>query len=118
MNLEQRPQHRRREVHVPGFDFFYLSALLDRYKYMKIPLELFPDWIKKQYNLDLLGLDGFVFLEMRSPFGDSPRPEFWQTSYYAKDFSHTDTMNVQIPQACENIPHTQSHSLWLLTTLG
>jgi hypothetical protein len=44
--------------------FFYLSALLHRYKYMKIPLLLFPDWIKKQNNLDSLALDGFVFLEM------------------------------------------------------
>ncbi len=31
---------------------------------MKIPLLLFPDWIKKQYNLVSLELDGFVFLEM------------------------------------------------------
>jgi hypothetical protein len=26
--------------------FFYLSALLNQYEYMKIPLVLFPDWIK------------------------------------------------------------------------
>jgi hypothetical protein len=44
--------------------FFYLSAPLDQYKYMKIQLALFPNWIKKQYNLDSLALDGFVFFEM------------------------------------------------------
>jgi hypothetical protein len=31
---------------------FYLRAALDYYEYMKIPLALFPEWIKKQYNLD------------------------------------------------------------------
>ena len=31
---------------------FYLTAALDYYKYMKIPLALFPEWTKKQYNLD------------------------------------------------------------------
>jgi hypothetical protein len=31
---------------------------------MKIPLALFLDWIKKQYNLDSLVLNGFVFLKM------------------------------------------------------
>ena len=29
---------------------FYLTAALDYYEYMKIPLALFPEWIKKQYN--------------------------------------------------------------------
>jgi len=40
---------------------FYLTAALDYYEYMKIPLALFPEWIKKQYNLDTQ----FVFLEIR-----------------------------------------------------
>ncbi len=44
---------------------FYLSAPLNRYKYMKMPLELFPEWIRIQYNLDKLALNGFVYLEMR-----------------------------------------------------
>jgi hypothetical protein len=44
---------------------FYLTAALDYYEYMKIPLALFPEWIKKQYNLDTHARDGFVFLEIR-----------------------------------------------------
>jgi len=32
---------------------------------MKIPLALFPEWIKKQYNLDTNTRDGFVYLEIR-----------------------------------------------------
>ncbi len=44
---------------------FYLTAAVDYYDYMKIPLELFPEWIKTQYNLDTHARDGFVFLEIR-----------------------------------------------------
>ena len=43
---------------------FYLTAALDYYEYMKIPLALFPEWIKKQYNLNTHARDGFVFLEI------------------------------------------------------
>ena len=43
---------------------FYLTAALDYYKYMKIPLALFPEWTKKQYNLDTHIWDRFVFLEI------------------------------------------------------
>ncbi len=43
---------------------FYLSALLNRYKYMKMPLALFPEWIRTQYNLVKPALNGFVYLEM------------------------------------------------------
>jgi hypothetical protein len=43
----------------------YLAAALDYYEYMKMPLALFPVWIKKQYNHDTHTRDGFVFLEIR-----------------------------------------------------
>jgi hypothetical protein len=44
---------------------FYLSTPLDRYEYMMMLLELFPEWIRMQYNLDNFALNGFVYLEMR-----------------------------------------------------
>jgi hypothetical protein len=43
---------------------FYLTAALDYFEYMKIPLALFPELIKKQYNLDVHARDGFIFLEI------------------------------------------------------
>ncbi len=43
----------------------YLTAPLDRFEYMKMPLALFPDWIKQQYNLGKFAYHGFVYLEMR-----------------------------------------------------
>jgi hypothetical protein len=42
----------------------YLTASLDWYKYMKMPLSLFPSWTREQYNLDKLAKNGFVYLEM------------------------------------------------------
>ncbi len=45
--------------------FFYLTAPLDRFEYMKMPILLFPDWIVKQYDLTKHILNSFIYLEMR-----------------------------------------------------
>ena len=44
---------------------FYLSAALEYYEYMKIPLTLFPKWIIEQYDLLRHAKDGMVHIEMR-----------------------------------------------------
>jgi hypothetical protein len=44
---------------------FYLTAPLDRFEYMKMPISLFPSWTREQYNLDTHAKNGFVYLEMR-----------------------------------------------------
>ena len=44
---------------------FYLTAALEYFEYMKIPLFLFPEWMQEQYNLKNLALDGMVYIEMR-----------------------------------------------------
>jgi hypothetical protein len=43
---------------------FYLTARLDYFEYMRMPLSLFPLWIQEQYNMVALALDGYVHLEM------------------------------------------------------
>jgi hypothetical protein len=43
---------------------FYLTAALDYFEYMKMPLMVYPEWIRKQYNLDALALNGHVYLRM------------------------------------------------------
>ncbi len=43
---------------------FYLTAPLDRFEYMKMPLVLFLEWIKIQYDLNKYASNGFVYLEM------------------------------------------------------
>jgi hypothetical protein len=44
---------------------FYLTAALEYFEYMKIPLTLFTVWTIEQYNLHTLALDGWVYIEMR-----------------------------------------------------
>jgi hypothetical protein len=44
---------------------FYLSAPLERYEYMRIPIGMFPAWTIKQYDLLPKVVRGYVYLEMR-----------------------------------------------------
>ena len=44
---------------------FYLGTPMDEYKYMKMPLKIFPKHVKKQYNLMEHEKNGFVYLEIR-----------------------------------------------------
>ncbi len=44
---------------------FYLTAVLEYFEYMKIPLALFPVWTIEQYNLQNLALDRGVYIKMR-----------------------------------------------------
>jgi hypothetical protein len=52
---------------------FYLSATLDRYEYMKMPLNLFPPWIIAQYDLHNKVVGGFVYLQMRKAVWGLPQ---------------------------------------------
>jgi hypothetical protein len=49
----------------PDIKKFYLTAALEYFEYMKIPLALFPSWTIEQYNLNKLVLDGWVYIEMQ-----------------------------------------------------
>ena len=51
----------------------YITVALDYYKYMKIPVSLFPEWIKKQYNINTHARDGFVFLEIQQAVWGFPQ---------------------------------------------
>ncbi len=43
---------------------FYITAALEYFKYMKIPLALFPAWTIEQYNLNNMALDGWIYIKM------------------------------------------------------
>jgi hypothetical protein len=47
-----------------GIKNFYLTAALDYFEYMQMPLSVFPEWVKKQYKLDEHAQSGFVYLWM------------------------------------------------------
>jgi hypothetical protein len=43
----------------------FLTAVLEYFEHMKIPLSLFPLWTIEQYNLKKLASDGWVYINMR-----------------------------------------------------
>ena len=44
---------------------FYLESTLEQKEYMKMPLHLFPQKIKDQYDIDALAKGDFVYMEIR-----------------------------------------------------
>ena len=44
---------------------FYLGTPMDRFEYMKMPLNIFPEHISHQYNLPKNTKKGFIYLEIR-----------------------------------------------------
>ena len=44
---------------------FYLGTPMKDYEYMKMPLKMFPEHVKKQYNLLEHEKGGYVYLEIR-----------------------------------------------------
>jgi len=68
---------------------FYLTAALEYFEYMKIPLELFPEWTQEQYNLKELALEGWVYIEMRREYGAYLKPAFSPTSASAVNLRHS-----------------------------
>ena len=43
---------------------FYFETPTSRFKYIKMPLPMFPSWTQKQYNLDANTLNGFAYWEI------------------------------------------------------
>jgi hypothetical protein len=52
---------------------FYLTATLDRYEYIKMPINLSPPWIIKQYNLHNKVVGGYIYLQMRKTVWGLPQ---------------------------------------------
>jgi hypothetical protein len=56
---------------------FYLTAALNYFEYMRMPLAVFPKWIKQQYNLKKHAHNGHVNLCLeRAVYGVSHRPAY------------------------------------------
>ncbi len=53
----------------------YLTAALEYFEYMKIPLALFPSWTIEQYNLNKLALDGWVYIKMQRAVWGLPQAD-------------------------------------------
>ena len=51
----------------------YLTAALDYFEFMWMPLSVFPEWIKKQYKLDKHAQNGFVYLQIERAIWGLPQ---------------------------------------------
>ena len=62
-----------REISTPGITFitsdisnFYLNTPMDRYEYMRMKLDMFPDDVIEEYNLrDKVEPNGYAYIEVR-----------------------------------------------------
>jgi hypothetical protein len=71
--LEQRHQQQKGKIHVPGYKKNYMTAALEYFEYVKVPMALFPPWIINQYDLSKHHKDGWVYLEMRQAVWGLPQ---------------------------------------------
>lgn len=44
---------------------FFIMAELERYEYLKMPLDVFPKHVREQYNLERKAFNGYVYVEIR-----------------------------------------------------
>jgi hypothetical protein len=115
--MEQRPEHRWRKLYVLVLKNKYLTTALDHFKYMKIPLALFPNWVKKQYNLDVHAQDRVVFLEIRQVVWGLPQAGILANKLLQKRLaSHGYYECASTPGLYGSIPHTllPSPSWWMI----
>ncbi len=63
---------------------FYLMATLDRYKYTKMPISLFPPWIVAQYNLLTKVVGGYVYLQMQKAVWGLPQAGILANKLFCK----------------------------------
>ena len=54
---------------------FYLNNPINRYEYMKLPLEIIQEEIIQQYNLRNLAHKGFVYMEIQKGMYGLPQAE-------------------------------------------
>ena len=97
---------------------FYLSAALEYYEYMKIPLALFPVWIVEQYGL-LQYMQGMEWCTSKcdGQCGGYRKQGFWQIRNSNESLHHMDTMSMPTPQDYGITTHDQFPSLWWLMIL-
>jgi hypothetical protein len=62
---------------------FYLTAHLEYYEYMKMPLHLFPQWIIDQYDLNKHAVNRMVQSKCAKRYTVYPKQEYLPTNDYA-----------------------------------
>ena len=79
-------------ISTPGAKFmtidisnFYLNTPMDRYEYMRIKLDMFPDDVIEEYNLrDKVEPNGYVYIEVHKGMYRPPQPGLLAQKLLAK----------------------------------
>lgn len=80
---------------------FYLCVPLDQYEYMRMPLSVFPDHIREQYDLERKAKNGQIYLEIRRSIYGLPQAGALANAYLTKKLR---------PHGYYEVPHTPG--LW------
>lgn len=67
---------------------FYFKTPMDGYKYMKIPLSLFPEWTIKKYDLCKHANKGWVFLEIKHTIYGLHQAGMLAKKWFKENLSH------------------------------
>ena len=68
--MEHHVEHRNGKYMCIDIKTFHLCTPLNQYEYMKLPLSVFPQHIKQQYDLEIKANKGYVYVEIiRSIYG-------------------------------------------------
>jgi hypothetical protein len=89
---------------------FYLTATLDRFEYMKMPINLFPPWIIKQYDLHNEVVGGYIYLQMRKAIWGLPQAGILANKLLQKRLAPHGYYK------CKNTPGLWTHTTWPITS--
>ena len=80
---------------------FYLNNPMNIYEYTKLPLDIIPEEIIKQYNLRNLAHKGFVYMDIQKGMYGLPQAENLQMVNLSYICLSLDTRQHQSPQSME-----------------
>ncbi len=92
----------------------YLSVPLDRYKYMRIPISMFPAWIVAQYDLLHKVVIGYIYLKMQRAVLGLPQAGILANKLLCKQLAPPGYYG------CKQTPGLWKHVAWpiLFTLVG
>jgi hypothetical protein len=96
----------------------YLTAKLEYFEYMRMPLELFPIWVQEQYNLKMLAFKGFMHLEIRMAVWGLPQAAILTKKTSDVNLPCLDILSMSVLQGYGITSLGLFLSLWWLMNLG
>ena len=91
---------------------FYLTAVPDYYEYMKMPLNLFPQWIIDQYGLNTHAADCMIHIEMGKAVWGLPQAGILSNKKLCRELEPQGTKNTRTRLVSVITRHDLFHSPW------